>query len=195
MPNIILVSPYGTLTTIKICSAAARHIQLTSFNENFQQSAYKRIFCVFGGTISEDWSRFVLTTGGPKKGYFWMLMISEKVGEFLKGDWDRSRLITGGIIGGNYCSSRFVVRFLAENCVAWPLALVRLLHGWLSYLEQWRNTRASKSCACALLWVGTRKSTQRQRLAGGALNSMWAIKPNAIKKITLNDKVGHKRPR
>ncbi len=74
-------------------------------------------------------------------------------------------------------SSRFVVQFLAENCVAGPLALVRLLHGWLKYLEQWRNTRASKSCACALLWVGARESTQRQWLAAGALNFMWAIKP------------------
>ncbi len=61
--------------------------------------------------------------------------------------------------------------------VARPAATVRLLHGWLSDLEQWRNTRASKSCACALLWVGTRESTQRQRLAASAPKFLWAIKP------------------
>ncbi len=82
--------------------------------------------------------------------------------------------------------------------MAWPLALVRLLHGWLSYLEQWRNTRASKSCACALLWVGTRESTQRQQLAAGALNFMLAIKPLLVHEIAIiiimfSDKVGHKR--
>ncbi len=32
-----------------------------------------------------------------------MQMIAEAVGEFLKGDWGRSRLITGGNIGGHYC--------------------------------------------------------------------------------------------
>ncbi len=55
---------------------------------DFQQSAYKRIFCVFGGTISEHWSLFVLTTSGTKTG---------------RGDKGRSRLITGGIIGRHYC--------------------------------------------------------------------------------------------
>ncbi len=73
------------------------------FTNDFQQSAYKRIFCVFGGTISEDWSRFMLITGRTKKGHFWMQKIAETVGEFLKGDWGRSRLITGGKIDGHYC--------------------------------------------------------------------------------------------
>ncbi len=59
-----------------------------------------------------------------------------------------------------------------RNCLP-----VCLLHGWLSDLEQWRNTRASKSCARALLWVGTRESTQRQRLAAGAPKFLWTIKP------------------
>ncbi len=70
---------------------------------DFQQSAKKRIFCVFGGKIWEAWSRFVLTTGGTTRGHFWMQMIAETVGEFLQGDWGRSRLITGGTIGGYYC--------------------------------------------------------------------------------------------
>ncbi len=74
------------------------------FTNDFQQSAYKRIFCVFGWTILEDWSRFVLITGRTKKGHFWMQKIAETVGEFPKGDWGRSRLITGGNIGGHYCN-------------------------------------------------------------------------------------------
>ncbi len=32
-------------------------------------------------------------------------MLAEIVGEFLKADWGRSRLITGGVIGGHYCNS------------------------------------------------------------------------------------------
>ncbi len=52
-----------------------------------------------------------------------------------------------------------------------------MIFGWLSDLEQWRNIRASKSCARALLWVCTRESTQRQRLAAGAPNYLWVIKP------------------
>ncbi len=35
MPNIILVSPYGALTTIEICSSAARYIRLTSLIKLF----------------------------------------------------------------------------------------------------------------------------------------------------------------
>ncbi len=34
-----------------------------------------------------------------------MQRIAETVGEFLKGDCGRSRLITGGNIGGHYCIS------------------------------------------------------------------------------------------
>ncbi len=60
-------------------------------------------FCVFGETFSEDWSRFVLITDRTKKGHFWMQRIAETVGKFPKGDWGRSRLITGGNIGGHYC--------------------------------------------------------------------------------------------
>ncbi len=58
-----------------------------------------------------------------------------------------------------------------------PVATVRLLHDWLSDLEQWCNTRTSKSCARALLWVGSRESTQRQRLAADSPKFLWAIKP------------------
>ncbi len=108
MPNTILVSPYETLPTIKLCSVAARHIRLTSLTNDFQQSAYKRIFCVFGLTISEDWSRFVLIAGGTKKGHCWMQTIAETVGEFVQGDWGRSRLITGGKVGGHYCNTWLV---------------------------------------------------------------------------------------
>ncbi len=83
----------------------------------------KRIFCVFanthGGTILEDWSRFVLITGGTKKGHFWMQRIAETVGEFLKGDWGRSRLITGGNIGGHYCTSMILLP------VSWTWRLYR----------------------------------------------------------------------
>ncbi len=61
--------------------------------------------------------------------------------------------------------------------MAWPLVLVRLLHGWL----------------------GTRESTRRQRLAAGALNFMLAIKPLLVHEIAIiiimfSDKVGHKGP-
>ncbi len=45
-----------------------------------------------------------------------------------------------------------------------------LLHGWLSDLEQWRNIRASKSCARAQLLVCSRESIQRQRLEVGEPN-------------------------
>ncbi len=48
--------------------------------------------------------------------------------------------------------------------VGHPAATVRLLHGWLSDLEQWRNKR-------------TRESTRRQLFAAGAPNFLWAIKP------------------
>ncbi len=83
------------------------HLRLVTFDwqvltNDFQQSAYKRICCMFRGTISEDWSRFVLITGRTKKGHFWMQRIAETVGEFLEGDWGRSQLITGGNIGGHY---------------------------------------------------------------------------------------------
>ncbi len=71
---------------------------------DFQQSAYKRIFCVFGGIISADWIRFVLTTSGTKKGHLWMQRIAETVEESLKGDWGGCRLITGVIIGWHYCN-------------------------------------------------------------------------------------------
>ncbi len=86
------------------------HLRLVTFDwqvltNYFQQSANKRIFCMFGGTISEDWSRFVLITGGTKKRHFWMRMIAETFGEFLKGDRGRSRLITGGNISGHYCKT------------------------------------------------------------------------------------------
>ncbi len=60
---------------------------------DFQQPACKRIFCVFGGTISEHWSLFVLTTGGIKTG---------------RGDLGRSQLITGGIMGRHYCITSVV---------------------------------------------------------------------------------------
>ncbi len=66
---------------------------------------YNRFFCMFGGTIWEDWSAFVFTTRGTKKGRFWMQRIAETVGEFLKGDWGRSRIKTGGTIGGHYCTT------------------------------------------------------------------------------------------
>ncbi len=56
-----------------------------------------------------------------------------------------------------------------------PVATVNLLHGWLSDLEQWRNTRAPMPCARALLRVGMRESTQR--LAVGASKFLWGIKP------------------
>ncbi len=67
------------------------HLRLVTFDwqvlkDNFQQSANKRIFCVFWGIISEDRSRFVLLTGGTKKGHIWMQMIAETVGEFLNGE-------------------------------------------------------------------------------------------------------------
>ncbi len=61
--------------------------------------------------------------------------------------------------------------------VEYPAAHARLLHGWLSDLEQMRNTRTTMSCARALLRVGTRESTQRQRLAAGARQFLLAIKP------------------
>ncbi len=87
--------------------AHLRHVTFDwqALTNDFQHSAYKRIFCVFGGIILEDWSRFVLITGGTKKGHFWMQRIAETVGELLKGDWGRSRLITGGNISGHYCTS------------------------------------------------------------------------------------------
>ncbi len=104
MPNTNLVSPYETLTTIKICPAAARHIRSTSFNKWFSSVGLQADFCVFGGTIWKYWSRFVLTTDGATNGHLWMQSIAEAVGKFLKGDWDSSQLITGGIIGGHYCT-------------------------------------------------------------------------------------------
>ncbi len=88
---------------------------LHSIDKFWQQSTYKRIFCAFGGTILEDWSRFVLITGGTKKGHFWMQRIAETVGEFLMGDWGRSRLITGGNIGGHYCTSIHNLYFAHRN--------------------------------------------------------------------------------
>ncbi len=100
MPNIIRVSPYETLITIEICSSAARYIRLTSFYKWFSAVGLQKDFLL----LWEDWSRFVLITGGTKKGHFWMQRIAEIVGEFLKGDWGRSRLITGGNIGGHYCT-------------------------------------------------------------------------------------------
>ncbi len=103
MPNIILVSAYDALTTIEICPSSARYIRLTSFNEWFSAVGLQADFLRVWGTIWKDWSRLVLATGEIKKGHFWMQRITETVGEFLKGDWGRSRLITGGNISGHYC--------------------------------------------------------------------------------------------
>ncbi len=111
-----------------------------------QQSAYKRIFCVIGGTISEDWSRFVLTTGRTEKGHFWMQRIAETIGEFLKVDWGRSRLITGGNIGGHYCNN--VSKWLHGNrfttCTARESASITCIARRYSYWTVYK-------CACGLI--------------------------------------------
>ncbi len=42
----------------------------------------------------------------------------ETVGESLKGDWGRSPLITGGIIGGHYCIVRVKNEFVSTVSTA-----------------------------------------------------------------------------
>ncbi len=77
--------------------------------EKFQQIIFSSrltngFFACLGGTISEDWNRFVLITGRTKMGHVLMQRIAETVGELFKGDWGRSQLITGENIGGQCCS-------------------------------------------------------------------------------------------
>ncbi len=77
---------------------------IDKFEQMIFSSRLKNVFfCMFGGNISEDWSRFVLKTGGTKRGHFLIPKITETVGDFLMGG--RSRLINGGNIGGRafYC--------------------------------------------------------------------------------------------
>ncbi len=64
-----------------------------------------------------------------------MQRIADTVGEFLKGDWGRSRLITGGNIGGHYCihnafvqSKVWVHRTLITGCIQIGPMWKRALH-------------------------------------------------------------------
>ncbi len=53
-----------------------------------------------------------------------MQRIAETFGEFLKGDWGRSRLITGGIIDGHYCTLLLLLlKFLADDYSECPMQM------------------------------------------------------------------------
>ncbi len=103
--------------------------------------------CLGGGTIWKDWSRSVLTTGGTKKGHFWMQRIAETIGEFL-GDWGLSRLITGGIIGGHYCIHNSLWLCCELRCPkqANEVLFVFVANHQLATAFWHRNTSALQSC-------------------------------------------------
>ncbi len=109
-----------------ICSS------LHSIDNFYQMTFSSRLtngFLRVWGTPSEYWSRFELITSETKKGHSWMQRAAEAVGEFLKGDWGRSRLITGGNIGRH--NSNYFSHYdnTLENCglYVWKAMLVSKL--------------------------------------------------------------------
>ncbi len=122
MPNTILVSPYEAWTTIKIWSAAVRHIRMTSLNNLFSAVGFQKDFLrVWGGGEFRRTKSSLCIQPVRLKWSFLKANDSRNIRGIPWGGMRPKSAYNRRIIGGHYCSEQLI--FSWNGAFSWRLLL------------------------------------------------------------------------